>query len=308
MRISYIDEFLELYKTLNYNQAAKNLFIGQATLSKHIKALEDDLGTQLFNRDKYYIEATSQGTEFVTYATQISKLYKAAQDLYANESITRGRFLVGGLVDSRQELNWLSTAAAEVRKRYPDFNPMFIPSGINSPLGELSSGNLDCVVFSVFDENYEKPEKDPISKIFLKNEPIAALVNLHDSLAKKEVLHAEDLKRVTFIQMVGPRMQSGWRAVEHFLEGLHIEYSIRQVPIMSIFDYGGIQVREGEVLLLPQCEIEPDGFSSNPLRAQTKTLSIDEKFAYLPFSLIYRTDTSPAYIKEFAEELKRVTL
>ncbi len=308
MRISYIDEFLELYKCVNFNEAARNLFISQSTLSKHIKALEEDLGVKLFNRDKYYSELTIQGNEFYSYAVQISKAYKAAQDQFANEAVSKGRFLVGGLMDSVREVDWLNRATRVMRKTHPQFHPMFIPSGVNSPMGELLSGNLDALVLAHEDLDEAGSTTSPVKAIPLKKVPLMALVCPESPLADLTCVHAEDLKRKTFIHMVGPRMQSGWKTVERFLASLHIEYDTRMVPIMSMYDYPSITLAENEVLLIPRCELAPGEHSEDVLSDKTVVLPIAEPSAYTQLHLIFRKNDAPSYMDEFADVLIRTPL
>ena len=50
MDISYFREFAILAETKNYWAASERLFIGQSSLSKHIKAVETELGVSLFDR------------------------------------------------------------------------------------------------------------------------------------------------------------------------------------------------------------------------------------------------------------------
>ena len=50
MDISYFNEFVVLAETRNFWAASERLFIGQSSLSKHIKAMEKELGAPLFAR------------------------------------------------------------------------------------------------------------------------------------------------------------------------------------------------------------------------------------------------------------------
>ena len=50
MELSYIREFVVLAETGNYLEAADALFIAQSSLSRHIKSIELDLGSPLFDR------------------------------------------------------------------------------------------------------------------------------------------------------------------------------------------------------------------------------------------------------------------
>ena len=51
MNTRQIDYILELAKTLNFNRAAENLFITQPTLTYQIKAVEEEIGFQIFLRN-----------------------------------------------------------------------------------------------------------------------------------------------------------------------------------------------------------------------------------------------------------------
>lgn len=74
MDISYFKEFVILAETKNFWAAAERLFIGQSSLSKHIKALEQQLGAPLFERTSRRVELTAFGRLMLPYAQSISKL------------------------------------------------------------------------------------------------------------------------------------------------------------------------------------------------------------------------------------------
>lgn len=87
MEISYFREFVVLAETKNYWSAAERLFIGQSSLSKHIKTLEAQLGAQLFDRTSRKVDLTAFGTQMLPYAQSIAKLqyeYEAAAFNYLN--------------------------------------------------------------------------------------------------------------------------------------------------------------------------------------------------------------------------------
>lgn len=65
-------EFVVLAQTCNYLQASEQLFISQSSLSKHIKALERELGVELFNRTTRKVQLTEQGRIFLPFARRIA--------------------------------------------------------------------------------------------------------------------------------------------------------------------------------------------------------------------------------------------
>lgn len=81
MEIGYFREFVVLAETLNYWEASERLFIGQSSLSKHIKTLEKQLGALLFDRTSRKVSLTEFGKLMLPYARSVSKLqseYEAA--------------------------------------------------------------------------------------------------------------------------------------------------------------------------------------------------------------------------------------
>ncbi len=74
MDISYWKEFSVLAETKNYWAAAEKLFVGQSSLSKHIKTLETQLGGELFTRTSRKVALTELGKLMLPYAQQIAQL------------------------------------------------------------------------------------------------------------------------------------------------------------------------------------------------------------------------------------------
>lgn len=71
MNLLHLKYALEVEKTRSINKAAENLFIGQPTLSKSIKKLEESLGITLFIRTPTGIMPTADGERFLARAHDI---------------------------------------------------------------------------------------------------------------------------------------------------------------------------------------------------------------------------------------------
>ena len=83
MNSKQIECALELALTLNFGQAAENLYITQPTLSYHIKTLEDEIGFQLFERSGKGAVLTPAGKQFTQDLRQIQN--------HLQEAIERGQ-------------------------------------------------------------------------------------------------------------------------------------------------------------------------------------------------------------------------
>lgn len=72
MTIQQCRYVLAIVKTGSFNEAAKQLFVAQSSLSVSIKALEQELNIKIFERSGSGVYLTEDGSEFVKYATQIT--------------------------------------------------------------------------------------------------------------------------------------------------------------------------------------------------------------------------------------------
>lgn len=71
MTIQQCKYVLEILKMGSFNEAAKTLYIAQSSLSAAVKALETELDIKIFERSNNGVCLTSDGAEFVRYASQI---------------------------------------------------------------------------------------------------------------------------------------------------------------------------------------------------------------------------------------------
>ena len=74
MDISYIREFVMLAECGSFSEAAARLFISQSSISKHIQALEKELGMPLFNRTTRSIRLSEAGALYLPYAKKLAAL------------------------------------------------------------------------------------------------------------------------------------------------------------------------------------------------------------------------------------------
>lgn len=74
MELEHLRDFVMLAETRSFAGTAERLFTTQSTISKHIKALEAELGTPLFNRTSRHVELNEMGQLFLPYAEKILQI------------------------------------------------------------------------------------------------------------------------------------------------------------------------------------------------------------------------------------------
>ena len=85
MTIQQIKYFLNLANELHFWKTAEKIFISQSTLTRQIKALEDELNVQLFERDKRNVKLTDAGKflqkKWSTTINELDHIHKQAKKI-----------------------------------------------------------------------------------------------------------------------------------------------------------------------------------------------------------------------------------
>ena len=71
MEFKQIQCFVAAAETLNFTTAAERMYLSQPSLSRHIQNLEDELGLQLFIRDRKHVTLTPSGLHLLPVAREI---------------------------------------------------------------------------------------------------------------------------------------------------------------------------------------------------------------------------------------------
>lgn len=187
MEIRHLRYFLAVAREENMTRAADILHVSQPTLSKTLKALEDELGKRLFTRHSFSISLTDEGMllrdraeDLVAMADKIEKEFVSLDDITGGD-------LYFGLAESYQ-IRYLAREISRFKTMYPGLR-YHITSGDTEQVTEkLDKGLLDfAVICETPDErkyNYiEFPEKDIWGTVMRADHP----------LSSKETIQVDDL-------------------------------------------------------------------------------------------------------------------
>ena len=225
--------FLAVAREENMTRAAEMLHVTQPTLSKALKALEEELGKKLFTRHSFRISLTEEGAllrdraeDLVTMADKIEKEFLSLDDITGGD-------LYFGLAESYQ-IRYLARALHLLKKQYPGLK-YHITSGDTEQVTEkLDKGLLDFAVIC------DAPDINKYESVPFPEGDLWGLILPADApLARKDRIEMDDLAGLPLFTS-----RQGWEgdirqwAGERFGE-LHLEGTFRLAYNASMF------VREG---------------------------------------------------------------
>lgn len=92
MNTQHLKYAIEVERTGSITQAADNLYIGQPSLSKALKELEESLGIAIFKRTSKGAVPTAQGERFLVYAREVLRQVEKMESLARAEHLTAQLF------------------------------------------------------------------------------------------------------------------------------------------------------------------------------------------------------------------------
>lgn len=113
-----IKVFQTVAQRLSFTQAARELFISQPAVTKHINELEKNIGKPLFNRHGNNITLTMEGNLLLTFANKIIGLYNELDEaLNKLKDTVSGHLRIGASTTAAQYI--LPKILAQFKSAYP---------------------------------------------------------------------------------------------------------------------------------------------------------------------------------------------
>lgn len=192
MEITYLQEFIELSKTLNFTVAAQRLYISQPVLSKHIKSLESELQMPLFERRGKSIAMTEFGRAYLQYAESIVEQYEISES-WRNEYFTKNNTTIRiGLPESLQ-LYEINAHIFEFSSKYPQYNIETVEA-LSPHLIDMYEQGMFGVFLTGMTSDTER-ESLPYKYLEVATGEIKVCIKKGHPLAEKESIHIRDLKK-----------------------------------------------------------------------------------------------------------------
>ncbi|MGI6051596.1 MAG: LysR family transcriptional regulator [Bilifractor sp.] len=187
MNLTYLREFSTLAETMNFWEASEQLYMNESTLSKHIRAMERELGVQLFDRNTRNVRLTRYGKVLLPYAREISRLeirYQA--ELGAAARSEHGTVTVGCIPAIPQY--GITDFLLGFRTMYPQYDVCLLEADSHDLPRLLRERRCDIAILR---ESGSEP--DLVAEPFIRDYLTAVFPAGHP-LAEKESISAAELR------------------------------------------------------------------------------------------------------------------
>lgn len=145
MDLRVMRNFLKIAETENVTQASRELNVAQPHLTRQIKALEEELGVLLFQRDKKRLHITEEGRFLKQQSEQILKLVeKTERQVKEMQSEISGTLFLGVIESVGESIlpEWIF----EFKKDFPQVKYNIWSANSKDVKERLSKGLLDLAV------------------------------------------------------------------------------------------------------------------------------------------------------------------
>lgn len=267
MTIQQCRYVLKIAQTGSFNEAAKQLFVAQSSLSISIKMLEQELNIKIFDRSSNGVYLTEDGSEFVKYASQIIDGEDFVINRYKNETVSNKLRIATQHYDFIADIfgNFLKDIDAE------SYKLAIKEIETHNVIQEVETGSSDIGILAIKDSDFDVMKrylnKKGISFVeFLKASPHVFFRREHPLSSKTSLGYCE-LKSYPYVSYEQGEHNSSY-FTEEMLDSLnvqkHVEISDRAtlmnlLLITDAYTVGtGImpsRLNDGDIVSIPlECE------------------------------------------------------
>ena len=202
-------EFLILAQTLSYSKAAKKLFVTEATLSRHVKEMEESFGIALLDRSTHGVHLTEAGKILTNGAKDILRQYDASNSRLQIEDVQATGEIALACSKTALSQTFLSFIRSFAEK-YPQINlQVQVTDSENPPIGSLD------FTFSPFE--YPNLTGNIFSRVIFTDAAFLAVPNGHRLMYEGQV-ELSELKDETLIVPFGDELLCSFAANRQLAE------------------------------------------------------------------------------------------
>lgn len=192
MELRQLEIFRILAHELNFTRAAEQAHCVQSNVSVQIRAMEEELGVQLFERLGQHVKLSAHGERLLPYAEQILRLLEEARTVTKDGNNPAGPLLIGS---PESVLTYRLPPVLQVfRAKFPEVDLAFRAVGGSELVPQLERGQLDMGL--VIDDEMKGSNLEVES---LCAEPLTLLAQPQHRLLSRRAVKPEDLREEPFL-------------------------------------------------------------------------------------------------------------
>ncbi len=192
MEVRQLEIFRALAEELNFTRTAERVHCVQSNVTGQIHSLEEELGTQLFERLAKRVALTEAGKRLLPYADKVLATLTDAKQALSHGSRPSGPLRVGA---PESVLTYrLPRALRKFRKQYPDVELIFRPYDDANLVEPLETGKLDVTIRMA-----DEVANERLSSIRLRTERVIFVAAPTHPLVAKAKVAPEDLRSQTLL-------------------------------------------------------------------------------------------------------------
>lgn len=229
MTLNQLKYFVAVARSLNFTEAAKSLYMNQSALSRQIQALEEELGTALFTREKKTPRLTPSGNMLYNRLPEFFELYEDIMaDVHRADQGYEGQLRIG-ILDVYDISDLFPLAINQFQKSYPRIRLSLQRYSIKELTDLLYQEKLDLICTYEF-SLHNKPD---LESVVVQKYDSCIMLNREHPLANKPDLSLYDLAQEQFVQLGRSVSEYGFQHIVDLLDSCGIFSDIKQVEKMD---------------------------------------------------------------------------
>lgn len=282
MNSKQLDLALDLSRTLSYRKTAENMFVSQPALTHQIKALEAELGVQLFRRSSQGVALTPAGKLFCRDMAQLQQRTRDTLTSVRNCSAS-------GYCDTLHVGLNITRTFAQISEVVRRFSAEY-PGILLDTRQDAGASRLDAFLRNEFDIVFFSSESIPsnlnVSKLELFGSKIYCVVPADHPLAERARVMPEDLAGECVMLYQGGGLSALVRAQEELLQRAPIRQRFcREVESALLW----VSVLRGAALVPGFCYRNDSQFAWIPYACEST----------IPSGLAWHSDDTRPFVSGF---------
>jgi DNA-binding transcriptional LysR family regulator len=309
MELRQLEHFVAVAEQRHFTRAAARVHLTQSSLSSSIRALERELGDELFVRSTRQVELTEAGRALLPAAQRAIAASEEGRDAVAGvRGLLRGRLSLGAI--TTLGLVNLPALLARYHRRHPHVTLRVHHAGVPALVRATADGELELAIV----DRPLGPQAHRVSAHSLGSESLLLAVAADDPLATRRRVKLADLTDREFVEY---RPDSALRAsidhacaaaglnrrvaceVDHIVELIEL---VAQGVGISLVPPAAIQLASETIVGIPTepriprelILVTPLDRQPSPAAQALSALLLDELQGHVTTAWAYRADTKGA--------------